>query len=187
MPLIKDGQTIHDTWVHLGDDEPLPSEGDVIVPFERLPQFHNEIGNREGRTGVALPNTADPRELADMLPKLDLVALSFPSFTDGRAYSQAWLLRNELGFAGDLRATGNVLADQAAFMRRCGFTTFETDGRQSIEVWRKATESVKLAYQRGTHREDATTREQIGGLRERSAASAAALASLLTLGTAHFG
>lgn len=158
MPLIKNAQFIEDTWLRLDDEAPLPEHGDVILSPERLAALHDELPGRQGRIGVALPNTADPRALADLLPLLDLVVLTFPAFTDGRAYSQAWLLRNELGFRGELRATGNVLADQAAFMRRCGFDTFETDGRQPIEVWRHALNAVTLAYQRNYRGEGMQTR-----------------------------
>ncbi len=158
MPLIRNGQFIEDAWLRLDDDAPLPERGDVILSPERLAALHRDLPGRQGRIGVALPNTADPRALADLLPLLDLVVLTFPAFTDGRAYSQAWLLRNELGFTGELRATGNVLADQAAFMRRCGFDTFETDGRQPVEVWRRAVHAMTLAYQRDYRGEGMQTR-----------------------------
>jgi uncharacterized protein (DUF934 family) len=68
---------------------------------------------------LVLPNDADP-----LLPALDGVTridLNFPKFTDGRAFSQAFLLRRRLGFAGEIRATGDVLADQLAQMARSGF------------------------------------------------------------------
>jgi uncharacterized protein (DUF934 family) len=70
-------------------------------------------------TGLSLPNDVDPRTLAlDGVTRIDL---QFPKFTDGRAYSQAFLLRRRLGFAGELRATGDVLIDQLVQMQRTGF------------------------------------------------------------------
>ncbi|WP_295552530.1 DUF934 domain-containing protein [uncultured Pseudacidovorax sp.] len=70
---------------------------------------------------LKLPNDADPAE-AD-LAGVTRIELHFPKFTDGRAYSQAFLLRRRLGFSGDIRATGDVLIDQLVQMQRTGFTS----------------------------------------------------------------
>ena len=80
----------------------------------------------------------DPDEIAAHLDDLDLIALDFPAFTDGRAYSQARQLRTKLGYTGELRATGNVLADQAGFLIQVGFDTFEVVSDQSLDVWNKS-------------------------------------------------
>ena len=76
-------------------------------------------------TGVLWPNNRNVAELAPYLDKLALVALVFPTFKDGRAYSQARLLRERYGFRGELRATGDVLRDQFLFLVRAGFDAFE--------------------------------------------------------------
>jgi uncharacterized protein (DUF934 family) len=68
---------------------------------------------------ITLTNDADPRTLD--LSGVTRIDLQFPKFTDGRAYSQAFLLRRRLGFAGELRATGDVLIDQLVQMQRTGF------------------------------------------------------------------
>ena len=68
---------------------------------------------------LTLTNDADPRTLD--LNGITRIDLQFPKFTDGRAYSQAFLLRRRLGFAGELRATGDVLIDQLVQMQRTGF------------------------------------------------------------------
>ena len=68
---------------------------------------------------LAIPNDADPRSLN--LHGITRIDLNFPKFTDGRAYSQAFLLRRRLGFTGEIRATGDVLADQLVQMQRSGF------------------------------------------------------------------
>ncbi|MBV8620651.1 MAG: DUF934 domain-containing protein [Curvibacter sp.] len=74
----------------------------------------------EGQAGVlVLDNTLDPQTLS--LEGITRVDLNFPKFTDGRAYSQAYLLRRRLGFAGEIRATGDVLIDQLVQMSRSGF------------------------------------------------------------------
>jgi uncharacterized protein (DUF934 family) len=70
-----------------------------------------------------LANDVDPMTLADDIEKIARIDLHFPHFTDGRAYSQAYLLRRRLGFKGDLRATGDVLIDQLVQMERTGFSS----------------------------------------------------------------
>ncbi|MHA1165163.1 MAG: DUF934 domain-containing protein [Alphaproteobacteria bacterium] len=156
MPLIKDGRLVEDGWVTLDDEAVIPEQGDVIISLERLRQEGASIKARIGRLGVALKNSINEGEIEAYLPHIDLIALHFPAFTDGRAYSQARQLRTKHGFTGELRATGNVLADQAAFLARVGFDNFEVDDTQSIDVWNKAVRSMSLAYQRGYDGEHAT-------------------------------
>ena len=78
-----------------------------------------------GRFALVIPNTEDVRALAGAVQPFAAVILEFPDFKDGRAYSQARLLRERLGFAGEIRARGAVLPDQALFMARAGFTALE--------------------------------------------------------------
>jgi uncharacterized protein (DUF934 family) len=73
----------------------------------------------ESPTVITLANDVDPRTLD--LRGVTRIDLQFPKFTDGRAYSQAFLLRRRLGFAGELRAVGDVLIDQLVQMQRTGF------------------------------------------------------------------
>ncbi|MEM5344935.1 DUF934 domain-containing protein [Paraburkholderia azotifigens] len=72
---------------------------------------------------VSLDNDADPFAYSDAIADANRVELHFPSFTDGRAFSQAYLIRRRLGFTGDLRATGEVLVDQLIQMERTGFSS----------------------------------------------------------------
>ena len=76
-----------------------------------------------------------------------MIALEFPTFKDGRAYSTARLLRERHGFRGELRAVGNVLRDQLSFMHRCGFNAFEVDGDDAAEKLREALAEVGACYQ----------------------------------------
>ena len=77
-------------------------------------------GQKDLKT-IALANDADPRDLS--LADVERIDLHFPKFTDGRAFSQAFLLSRRLGFKGEIRATGDVLVDQLAQMDRSGFTS----------------------------------------------------------------
>lgn len=81
---------------------------------------------------IELANDIDPRTLS--LAGVECIALNFPKFTDGRAFSQAFLLSRRLGFKGEIRATGDVLADQLAQMERSGFTTAVLRADQDLAV-----------------------------------------------------
>ena len=70
---------------------------------------------------LQLPNDADP--MAASLDSVQTIELHFPAFSDGRAFSQALMLRRRCGFKGDIRATGDVLVDQLSQMQRCGFSS----------------------------------------------------------------
>ena len=148
MPLIKNGRYIDDVWTRIEGEAPVPDEGDVLVDAVRLKDDKLVLRPRQGRLGVLLMNTVDAAQLAPHLGKLALVALEFPSFNDGRAFSQARVLRHTLGFQGEIRATGKPMADQAAHLVRCGFDCFEAGTRQPLEVWQRALKAVHGVYQR---------------------------------------
>ena len=84
---------------------------------------------------ISIANDTDPRSVS--LEGIKRIDLHFPKFTDGRAYSQAFLLRRRLGFKGEIRATGDVLIDQLVAMARTGF-----DVAVLREVWKPALRSA---------------------------------------------
>jgi uncharacterized protein (DUF934 family) len=94
---------------------------------------------------LTLPNDADPREAS--LDGIHTVQLQFPSFTDGRAFSQAFLLRRRLGFTGQIRAIGDVLIDQLAQMQRSGFTQAVLRADQNIGHGQKLLAQYDAFYQ----------------------------------------
>jgi len=94
---------------------------------------------------LTLANDADPRDAA--LEGITAVVLQFPKFTDGRAFSQAFLLRRRLGFAGEIRATGDVLIDQLAQMQRSGFSQAVLREDQNLEHGRKLLAHYPAFYQ----------------------------------------
>jgi uncharacterized protein (DUF934 family) len=125
MRLVKSGQVVEDSYVRILDEAPIPDDVPVIIPAARLLAEAETILRREAPTGVLWPNNRRIAELAPHLGRLALIALEFPKFRDGRAYSQARLLRESYGFGGELRATGDVLRDQFMFLLRAGFDAFE--------------------------------------------------------------
>jgi uncharacterized protein (DUF934 family) len=86
-----------------------------------------------GRFALSLPNDVDVERHADAIGAFSIVALHFPAFRDGRAYSQARILRERMNFAGELRATGDVASDQAHFLARAGFDAVEIGDRDPDE------------------------------------------------------
>lgn len=97
---------------------------DLLLPLAEWRAHAVRWSARPGRLGVLLAPADDPAEIADDLARLSLVAVAFPTFTDGRGYSSARLLRERHGWRGELRAMGDVRRDQLGAMARCGFDTF---------------------------------------------------------------
>ena len=112
------------------------------------------IANNADSTGATglnvlnVANTEDPRTLN--LEGIDRVDLNFPKFTDGRAYSQAYLLRRRLGFKGELRATGDVLIDQLVQMERTGFDVAVLREDQNLDFAQAQFDRFKSFYQGDT-------------------------------------
>jgi len=147
MPsVIKQRQIVEDAWRHVADDAQLPA-GPIIISFARWQQERVNLRERNEPVGVRLPNTTDVAELAGDLAELALVALEFPKFTDGRAYSQARLLRERHGYQGEIRATGDVLRDQLFFMTRSGFDAFELRADRRLEDALEAFQEFSERYQ----------------------------------------
>ncbi|MGQ3675060.1 DUF934 domain-containing protein [Xanthobacter sp. TB0139] len=146
MPLVETGLPSPAAYIRVADDEALP-EGAVIVSAERLLAEGESLRARNGDLGVAWPNDRDVAELAPHLSRLTLVALDFPKFRDGRAFSQARLLRERLGFKGQLRACGNVLRDQLLMMVRAGFDAFDIEKEADAATFNEALQTYSLFYQ----------------------------------------
>ncbi len=147
MALIKDGQAVQDPWITVSDDEELPSSGPIIVSLSRWHTDRSELSGQADPIGIRLTSHEAASDIASGLNRLSLVALEFPTFRDGRAYSTARLLRERYGFCGELRAVGNVLHDQLVFMHRCGFDAFEIASEDAVESWQKAMKAFSVWYQ----------------------------------------
>jgi uncharacterized protein (DUF934 family) len=146
MPLLKDGKLVEDAWTPLADDA-AQLEGDIVVTLEQWQAERERLRGHNGRLGLRLKSDQSPAAIAEDLEHFQLIALEFPRFGDGRAYSYARLLRERYGFTGELRAVGNVLRDQLLFMLRCGFDAFEVANENAVEAWREAVAEIDLFYQ----------------------------------------
>ena len=151
MPLIKDGQVIDDPWSQWSDTEPdlgaVAGDTPLIVTLPHWREYRQRLAGRNAPLGLTLAPDEAPEDLVDDLHRFDVIALDFPAFTDGRAYSSARVLRQRLGFGGELRAVGNVLRDQLMFMVRCGFDAFEIDSGTAAEEFAAALTEISVWYQ----------------------------------------
>jgi len=147
MPLVKGGKIVSDEYVHLADDAALPETGAVLVSAARFLADPELVLQRREKVGVIWPNNREVEDLLPYVERLALVALVFPSFRDGRAYSQARLLRERYFFRGELRATGQVLRDQFVFMLRAGFDAFDVKKQADAEAYTQTVKRYSVFYQ----------------------------------------
>lgn len=144
----------HDRW-HLaaGEDGPLPHPSPADQLLLTLEQWHavrshwSAQATAGKRLGLQLANDADVETLKADLPRLSLIALAFPKWTDGRAYTQARLLRARLGFQGEIRATGEVLVDMLPLLQRTGFDTVQLRADQRLDSAERALRFFASHYQ----------------------------------------
>jgi uncharacterized protein (DUF934 family) len=147
MPLVEKGRTIKDCYVRVADDAPIPAGVPVLVSAQRFVDHATALIGRDGPVGVIWPNDRRLAELAPWLEHIAVVALVFPKYRDGRAYSQARLLRERYGFRGQLRATGEVLRDQFLFLARSGFDSFEVKKPSDAQAFAEAIARFSVVYQ----------------------------------------
>jgi uncharacterized protein (DUF934 family) len=147
MPLVKNGKIATDIFVHVADDAELPADGAVLISAARFLENPEALSRRLGKTGVIWSNSRDVDDLVPYLDRLAVIALVFPTFRDGRAYSQARLLRERYGFKGELRATGQILRDQFLFMLRAGFDVFEVKKQSDAEAFTNTAKRYSVFYQ----------------------------------------
>ncbi len=107
------------------DGEAAPSGAPNANEEITLVQWKEGVRPEAAHFALFIPNTEDIAPLADAVSSAAAIILTFPTFMDGRAYSQARMLRERFGFRGEIRARGAIVPDQALFMARAGFTTLE--------------------------------------------------------------
>ncbi len=142
-----------DRWKPVvGEDGPMPHPDPHADRLLTLDQWHavRDKWPLSLPVGVAVPNSVDIETLVGDLPRIALIALQFPKWTDGRAYTQARLLRSRYGYRGELRATGEALVDMVPLLARTGFTAVQLRADQNLEAARRA-----LAFFPGHYQGDA--------------------------------
>lgn len=152
--LYKNGQPAEDFWRPAPDEGYAPNGVPVILTVKQWAEQREALKGRNQLLGIRVePGEALEPILPD-LGRFSLIALSFPKFADGRSFSKSKMLRDEHGYAGEIRAVGDVLWDQLQLMARCGFDGFEITHEPTL----KALESGKKPfmsdfYQPGMDRE----------------------------------
>lgn len=121
MPkVIIDGNVVENTYTVVAAEEAVPGSGNVLVALNTWQENKDALLTR-GNVGVWLNSDETPDLLQADLEKLNIVAINFPVFADGRGFSYARRLREEFNFKGELRAIGDTIRDQLYFYKRCGF------------------------------------------------------------------
>ncbi|WP_137818849.1 DUF934 domain-containing protein [Pseudomonas sp. 2FG] len=140
-----------DSWNLVREAEGELPTGLLILSLERWEARQDEAvlcGERFSLDGLLLSPDDEVERLKPWLGVLPLIAVDFPSFRDGRGYSQAYLLRTRLGWRGELRAVGDVLRDQLSHMRQCGFDAFAVREDKSVEDALKGLAGISVQYGR---------------------------------------
>ena len=150
MAIWRDGGCVNDTWPVIEDGVDLPATGPSLVSLGRWRAEKAALAARSEPVGVYVGAAKDTVEHLKEAADRPLVALRFDKFGDGRAVSYAILLRERYGFAGELRAIGDVLLDEIPLMRRCGFTSFEVVNAPTLRALEEGRlPQIDLAYQPG--------------------------------------
>ena len=149
MPIIRNGRIEENVWVSLAetDAKGLSRDTPIVVNLTEWKAGRETLIANFDRRAVRLENADAVAEIQDDLDFLEAVILTFPKFNDGRAFSQARLLRDRLGFKGEIRATGHVIQDQFLFLQRCGVDSVEVKDGKLLEAWKRAHERFRGFYQ----------------------------------------
>jgi len=123
--VINSCEVVEDDWIRYDRNRPIGRADRVVAGVADLAQYRKVFKRAAFQLGVELKVTSAIEEIGDWLPRLELVILNFDSFADGRAFSQARMLRERYRYRGDIRAQGQVLRDQLSFMQRCGINQFD--------------------------------------------------------------
>ncbi|MBW4050184.1 MAG: DUF934 domain-containing protein [Proteobacteria bacterium] len=153
MTILRDGQLVEDNWTLIEDgsrdvsSDATSAGRRVIVTLARWGTEREALLSSHTAVGVLVPNTADIEAVYAEIQDRPLIALQFPAFADGRALSQAVVLRKRLGFRGELRAVGDVIRDLVFWLGRCGFDSIAPRKDQRLEDCRAALTELTVAYQ----------------------------------------
>ena len=143
--ILRRREFVADDWTYAG--EPAAEAAPLIVPFAEFRAHAAKWRAYAGPLGVRLSAADRVEDLGEDLARLSLVAVEFPTPTDGRGYSHGRILRTRLQFKGELRAVGAVKQDQVFFLARCGFDSFELVAGENVEEAVRALQRFTVAYQ----------------------------------------
>lgn len=133
MQILKDQQLTDDTWTFVPDDTELPTDPiDITISLQRWDQEQANIKDYAGRVGVRLNPEDSPESLPSSLIDAPLIEINFPTFTDGRGFSIAKILRTHLNYEGEIRAVGQFMLDQIFYLSRVGVNAFALGNEKNL-------------------------------------------------------
>jgi len=138
---------VEDPFFFVPDGKAYPDEKGVIVTLARFQGERDNLFAHRNLVGVRLASNENPTVLKADLHRLAVVVLEFPKFRDGRAFSWARMLRTRFDYKGEIRATGDFLLDQLAFMARTGIDAFEVRQDVTLEQFHHAMTEISHPYQ----------------------------------------
>jgi len=145
--VINSCEVIEDDWIQYDRKRLIGCASRVVASVADLEKYRRFFKRAVFHLGVELEVTADIEEISEWLPRLDLVILNFDNFADGRAFSQARVLRERYRYAGDIRAQGEVLRDQLSFMQRCGINQFDLGDSEDVDLALNSFSDISKNYQ----------------------------------------
>ena len=152
MALLKNGSVVEDIYIDASNAEQIPDSGAILISVAQWQEQRGNLTQRADPLGIVLRSDEKPEAIADDLQYFAVVALDFPAFVDGRAYSSARLLRDRYGYEGELRAVGDVLLEQLHFMNRVGFDAFAINSDHAVRDWEIAAADISVWYQPSSDR-----------------------------------
>jgi uncharacterized protein (DUF934 family) len=146
--IIKDRQVVADDWTYAGSEEAAAGKRVVLPLSDYLAVRAGGPSPVPGaQLAVKLLPADDEETLRPYLAELPLIVVEFPSSAEGRGYTQGRLLRERLGFRGELRAAGGVHLDQMYFLARCGFDAFDLAAGEKLDLALAELQRFSVAYQ----------------------------------------
>jgi len=150
MKIIKDKQIIEDNWTHIADSDEI-TDGDITVSLSRWTKEKAELSNHQGNIGIRISPADKVEDIAADLKNVKLIAVEFPAFTDGRAFSHARLLRSRYNYDGEIRAIGNYMPDQVFYLTRVGVNAFQFENPEQLNLALSTMDDFTVKYQASTN------------------------------------
>ena len=154
MALFRNGKPADDEWTTLDEDTAVPSAGAVAISKARWLAERNTLVGRNAPLGLVLQSGENLDGLENDLSRFALIVLHIPKYSDGRLYSIARLLRDRHGFAGEIRARGDILRDQIGFLHRAGFDALDVTHAGTLAALRDGTLVAVPHHYQPASRED---------------------------------
>ena len=146
--LFEHGVPVEDPWIPVDGEQSAHHLSHVLMTLEYFNRNRSELASTSQQLAISLEAGEDVTALADDLRHFSMITLDFPSFADGRSFSKARLLRDELKFQGQIRAVGDIRIDQIPHLERSGFDSWLVSHQPTIDKLREGgSTGLKLYYQ----------------------------------------